>query len=308
MFAVLPATVLLIGLQTMLAGFPWIRSSAIAAPEPTPPPEAAAVATGPPTRVVVLSAASPAYHALAVPPSARRNPSASTHLMVFRAGICVLDRGLVDDHKEGVTAPDTIEESGVLERAAAAADGREAVLVETHYSSHRVAKPGVGTRADEQIQSTTTLTLLDPDHPDGLWKLTLEGGRWIRAIDVLSESSGIVVTTFVPRDGAADFRILDSSGRERLRVPESRAEALGVSSSCEGGCFVAAEMKFQDDYATLPERGIMVFDVATAKSWTYGWRYGNPEEPSSWSLGRRGVLTVNLPGETRRFDPTGRRL
>ena len=297
--------------NAMIAALPWIRSSAAAAPGPAEPATAPASSPAAPAfkdRVAVVAAGSSEYSAMATPLSVRRNSDARQRIVIFRNGVCILDRGLIEAHDESIPAPDTVQESGLLERGTAAPDGREALLVATRYESRVDVTPGSRSTARDFVRSTTTISLVDPEHPDGRWQVTLEGGRWVRSFAVLSASSGVILTTFVPRTGPTDFRMLDGNGRERLRVPESRAEALDIATTCDTGCFVAADMKLQDDIDALPERGVMIFDVAKGTSWTYGWRYGSPEEPTSWSLEPGGILTVRLPGSTKRFDATGRRL
>jgi hypothetical protein len=296
----------------VLAGLPWIRGAATAPPAPAPSAATAAdpALAPPPNRVAVLGAASPDYRMLAIPRSARTDPDASVRLLVFRGGICVLDRGLRDAHEDssaGARGTTIVQEDGIIERAAASPDGREAVVVSTRYVSRVDVTPGTTSTAGDLVRGPTTLTLVDPTHPDGRWQITLEDGRWVKDVEVLPGSSGVVVTTFVPRTGPSDLRVLDALGREKLRVPESRAETVAVRIDCAIGCFVAADVKFPEQRA-LPERGLMVFDLAHGTSWTYSWRYGGDGEPLSWALENGGILTVKLPAGTARFDPSGRRL
>jgi len=155
------------------------------------------------------------------------------------------------------------------------------------------------------VTGGTTVTLVDPAHPDGLWRVTLENARWTKDVLVLPASMGVALTTFLPRRGPTDVRILDAAGHESARVPESSAETLRIEASPEGG-HVAAEVKFRDN-AELPERGVIVFDLARGTQWTYSWRYGSDAEPLAWTLESRGILAVKLSGGTRRFDATGRK-
>src|SRR5262249_14413239 len=129
---------------------------------------------------------------------------------------------------------------------------------------------------------------------------------WVKDVEVLSGSNGVVVTTFLPRAGPADLRLLDALGREKIRIPESRAQIVSVRTDCALGCFVAADVKFHEQLA-LPERGVMLFDVARGTSWTYGWRYGDEKEPLSWDLESGGILAVKLPAGTARFDSSGQK-
>jgi hypothetical protein len=294
----------------LLAGLPWIRGSATASPEPAVSAAAAPAAPSSPNRVAVMGAGSPDYRALAIPRSVRTDPDASLRLLVFREGICVLDRGLRDAHEDstaGARGSMIVREDGIIERAAASPEGREAVVVSTRYVSRVDVTPGTTSTAGDLLRGPTTLTLVDPGHPDGRWQVTLEDGRWVKDVEVLPGSNGVVVTTFLPRTGPSDLRVLDALGREKLRVPESRAETVSVRTDCSIGCFVAADLKFPEQLA-LPERGVMVFDLARGTSWTYSWRYGGDGEPLSWALGNGGILEVKLPAGTARFDPAGRPL
>jgi len=262
-----------------------------------------------PDRVVLLSAGDPEYLALAIPGSYKSTPDAPTHLLVFRGGLCVRDLGLSDEQRKDEHATDgaaIVEQAGTIERAFVAADGRAAVFARTRYVSRVDVTPGQTSTANDTVTGDTTLTLIDPAHPGGFWSVALEDSRWAKEVLVLPASSGVVVTTFLPRNGPTDVRILDPTGHESLRVAESAAETLRIDASPEGG-HVAAEVKFRDS-ELLPERGVIVFDLAHGTQWTYAWRYGSEAEPVSWTMQSQGVLAVKLPGGTRRFDATGRKL
>jgi len=297
-------TAVLVG--SLLAGLPWLRSGSTAPRESGSQTAASQVATSP-DRIVLLAADSPDYRALAIPKSYKSHPDAAQHLLVFQGGLCVRDRGLVQAHEteNGEAGKLVMQETGVTERAYVAADGRDAVVTRTRYVSRVDLTPGKTSTADDTVKSTTTLTLIDPRHPDGLWQITLENGRWVKDLVVLPVSMGVAVTTFLPRNGPADFRILDGTGRETTQVPESSGEAIRLEAA--GGGYVAAEFAFPED-RSIWECGVMVFDVAHGTQWTYGWRYGGADEPTSWSLQDRGVLAVKLATGMRRFDATGRRL
>jgi hypothetical protein len=297
---------------SLLAGLPWMRSGSAApsgkataaAPEaPTPDaPDA-------PDRVVLVAASSSEYLALAIPRSYKTAPDAPLHLLVFRGGLCVRDHGLADakaNDGRGVEGTAIVEQTGTTQRAYVASDGRAAVVVGTRYVSRVDVSPGQKSTVNDTVTGDTTLTLVEPTHPDGRWRVTLENARWAKDVVVLPDAKGVVVTTFVPRNGPTDVRILDATGHEAIRVPETSAESMRIEASPEGG-FVAAEVTFRDN-AELPERGVIVFDLARGTQWTYGWRYGSDAEPVSWSLQREGVLAVKIPGGTHRYDPTGRKL
>ena len=299
-------TAILAGL--CLAGLPWLRQASTAPGPPSPSGAAVAVAAvDAPDRVEIVAADAPAYRALAIPRSYRTSPQAPMRLLVFRGGLCIADRGLRTEHTDGGTGRAgevVVEESGITERAAASPDGREAVVATTRYISRVDMSPGVISDANDSVQGSTTLTLIDPRHPDGRWTLTLEEGRWMRDLAVFPGSMGVAVTTFRPRNGPTDLRVLDANGRETARIPEGSAETLRIEPSADGR-HLAAEVAFPES-AKLPQRGIVVFDLLGKSQWTYGWRYGAEDEPVSWTLGETGVLSVSLAGGTKRFDATGR--
>jgi len=298
---------------SVLAGLPWVRQASVAPAEKTAKVETKASPGTPadaaPDRVVLLAADDPAYTALAIPRSFKTAPSASSHLLVFRGGLCVRDHGLEDSLTKdgrGVDGTGIVEQAGTNQRAVVAPDGRVAVVVGTRYVSRVDVTPGQTSTANDTLTGDTTLTWVDPTHPDGRWRVTLENSRWVKDLLVLANNAGVVATTFLPRNGPVDVRILDATGHESIRVPESNSETVHIEGSSDGA-FVAAEVTFRDN-PKLPERGVIVFDLAHRSQWTYGWRYGSDEEPVSWSLENRGVLAVQVPGDTRRFDATGRRL
>ncbi len=272
----------------------------LAAPRPAP------VAPPPPDRVALLASGDAEYKALAIPRSYKTAPDAPMRLLVFRGGLCVRDLGLATEQSStgnGEAGQAFVEERGSMERGFVAADARTAVIVRTHYVSRVDVTPGQTATEKDTVTGGTTLTLVDPAHPDGWWQVTLEHARWAKDVLVLPGAHGVVVTTFLPRNGPTDVRILDATGHESIRVPESAAESLRIASSPEGE-YVAADVAFRDD-PLQPERGVMVFDLAKGTHWTYGWRYGSEAEPTSWSLESHGVLAVKLSGGTKRFDATG---
>jgi hypothetical protein len=293
---------------SLLAGLPWLRSDSAVPKENGPEPAASSHVAGSPNRVVLYAADAAEYRALAIPKSYKSHPEATLHLLVFRDGLCIRDRGLVQIQETGgggEAGKLVMEETGVTERAFVAADGRGAVIAKTRYVSRVDLTPGKTSAADDTVKSVTTLTLIDPRHPDGLWQVTIEDGRWVKDLLVLPASMGVAITTFLPRTGPADLRILDADGRETTHVPESSGEAIRLEAASGG--YVAAEFAFPDD-ASVWECGVVVFDLAHGTQWTYGWRYGGGTEPTSWTLQDRGVLAVKLAKGTQRFDAAGRRL
>jgi hypothetical protein len=291
----------------LLLGLPWVRSGSVAPEASAPAPAASAQASL--DRIVMLAATDSAYRALAIPRSYKTAPSAPNRVLVFHGGLCVRDYGLVDAQSTDETGDGRthlMQETGTTRHAFVASDAQAAIITETWYDSRVDLTPGQKSTKNDTVTGTTTLTFIDPGHPDGRWRITLEQSRWVKDVLVLPAGRGVALTTFLPRTGPNDFRLLDAAGRESVRVPESSAEAMKMDVSPEGS-HVAAEFTLRDDGVT-PERGVMVFDVATKTKWMYGWRYGTDAEPLSWSLQAHGILAVKLAEGTRRFDATGRKL
>lgn len=307
MFGTLPRLTLFA--VPLLAGLMFLRSGSGAHSGPAAVPEKTPTPAG--NRVAVFAGDDPEYLAYAIPRSYKTAPEAPMHLLVFRGGLCVRDIGLVDAQNTddgGSRSPGTaiIEQTGSTARAFVAADGRAAAVVRTQYVSRVDVTPGQTSTANDTVTGGTTVKLVDPEHPDGKWQVTFENSRWTKDVVALPGSMGVAVTTFLPRNGPTDFRILDVNGREALRVAETSAETLRVEAAPEGH-HVAAELKFHEREG-FPERGVMVFDLTRLTQWTYSWRYGSDAEPLSWALEAHGVLAVKLAEGTRRFDAAGRKL
>ena len=285
---------------SLLAGPLWAHSEAAVPREKS---KTAATATD---RVVLVSVIDPDYRALAIPRAYKTAPEASKHLLVFRGGLCVRDIGLADSKNEGDNNPTHVEESGTTTRAFVAWDGSAAVIVGTRYVSRVDLTPGQKSTAGDTVTGDTTLTLIDPTHTEGRWRVTLENSRWVKDGVTLSGSKGVAVTTFLPRTGPADLRILDATGHEAIRVPESQGTAIHVNASPDGG-YVALEIAFRNSRSSW-DQGVMVFDLADGSQWTYGWKYGSEAEPLGWELQGGGILSVKQASGTRRFDPKGRKL
>ena len=291
----------------LLPGLPWLRHGSTAT-DAAPKPAEVSHASDAPDRVVLLDAGDAAYRSLAIPKTYKTAAAAPLRLLVFHGGVVIRDHGVADRSEERESGPSgqpIVEESGTAERAFVASDASRAVVCMTRYVSKVDMNPN-SDAASDPVSGTTTLTSVDPDHPDGEWRLTLESNRWLRDLIVLPNRMGVVVTSFLPRNGPADVRLLDGSGREMLRVSDASGDALRIEATADGR-FVAADVAFHDT-TSLAERGVIVFDVAHGTQWTYAWRYGSDDEPTAWSLGDGGILAVALPRGARRFDPTGRRL
>jgi hypothetical protein len=269
---------------------------------------AAAVLAVAPDRVELVSASDDAYKALAIPRTYKTAPEAPNHLLVFRGGLCIRDIGLADTQareSKGTAKSIVVEEVGTTERGAVAADGLTAAIVRTRYDSRVDLTPGQTSAENDTVTGETTVTLIDPGNPEGKWKFTLESSRWVQDFLVLGNSKGVVITTFLPRNGPKDVRVIDPTGREWLRIPESFGAALRIEASPDAG-HAAADVTFPDR-PDAPERGVIVIDLASGKQWTYGWRYGSDAEPLSWKLLDRGVLAVKLPKGTKYFDGNGKK-
>jgi len=272
------------------------------------PLAAAAILALAPDRVELLAASDDAYKALAIPRTYKTAPEAPNHLLVFRGGLCVRDIGLADTQvreSKGTGKTVIVEETGTTERAAVAPDGRAAAIVRTRYVSRVDVTPGESSTDNDTVTGETTVTLVVPASPDGKWKATLEASRWVQDFLVLGNAKGVVMTTFLPRNGPKDVRLLDPTGREWLRISESFGAALRIEASADGS-HAAAEVTFPDR-PDGPECGVVVIDLASGKQWTYGWRYGSDAEPLSWKLFDRGVLGVKFPKGTKYFDASGRK-
>ena len=291
----------------LVPGLPWLRSSSTAAEAPAKTAEVSHAADAP-DRVVLLDASDAAYAALAIPRSYKTAAAAPLRLLVFHGGAVVRDHGVADRREERESGPagrSLVEESGTAERAFVAADASRAIVCMTRYVSKVDMNPDSDAATSDPVTGTTTLTSVDPEHPDGEWRLTLENGRWLRDLIVLPKKMGVVVMSFLPRNGPADVRLLDGTGREMVRVSDASGDALRIEATADGR-FAAADVAFHDT-ASFSERGVIVFDVAHGSQWTYGWRYGSDDEPTAWSLRDGGILTVSLPRGERRYDSTGRR-
>ena len=121
-------------------------------------------------RVVLLGAGDDEYRALAIPRSYKTAPQAPMHLLVFRRGLCVRDIGLADTQQSGEHGTPTtaiVEETGKTERAYVAADGQSAVVQRTRYVSRVDVTPGQKSTVNDTVTGDTTLTLIDPEHPNG---------------------------------------------------------------------------------------------------------------------------------------------
>lgn len=261
-----------------------------------------------PDRVVLLDASDPVYAGLAVPDVARFAPASRTRLVVFRDGRCVLDRGLREERRAGPRSDrkETLVETGLVEQAYVAPDGRAALLVTVRYrDSVDLAETGPA-RDGEGLRGKTSLAWIDPAHPDGRWRFDLEPGRFVVKAIVLSRGQGAALSTSDVDGGAADFRLVGTDGRVVFTIPVDRASTGDVVAT-EAGGFVAVDLAYRPGDG-VPDRGVLVLDLLQGREWTYTWDYGSEREPLGWTLENTGILDVRLPGRTVRFDRNGRPL
>ena len=177
-------TALLAG--ALLAGLPWVRSaSTVPRDESAAPGKATSTA---PDRVVLLEAGDADYRALAIPRSYKSAPDALRHLLVFHGGLCVRDFGLADVSESGDSDRGNgrvAQEIGKTVRAFVARDASAGVVLRTRYDSRVDLTPGQTSTAGDTVTGDTTVTLVDPTHPDGRWRVTLEDSRWAKDVLVL---------------------------------------------------------------------------------------------------------------------------
>lgn len=283
-------------------------SIAILAPakaRPVEPPPAADFAPSPDRipadGVRILANTDEEYRSLRERTVRRVAPDAPSRLVVFSGGVPVLDRGLrLAKRIAGGGDPASPVEEGIAEDAVVSPDGRFAVLATTRY--RRAAPSGQELGVPRGV---TDVVWIDPAHPEGLWSVRLEDGRWIRRIVPLSARHGVALSTLVDPDSReGDFRIFGPEGIEELRIPESEAVASDIVVTAEGA-FVGIDLLFASRPG-LPDRGVAVLDRAYGKRWTYTWSYGAEDEPKSWKLEDSGILEVTTPKNLRRFDRAGK--
>lgn len=250
----------------------------------------------------------PEYLRLESPSEIQIAPEARSHLVVFRAGTPVLDRGMRRERR-AVAPPrggaGSWMEEGVLEEAQVSADGRLAVVISTRYRRAVETKRGEAD-SDTPSASRTELTWIDAEHPSGRWTVALEEGRWVRKVIPLPMKRAIAVSTFLGPDDPADLRLYEPGGREVLRMSEDEASVADMTATSLGG-FLAVDLKFPPRRG-MPDRGLVVLDLLHGTRWTYAWSYGGEGEPVSWHLEDTGILEVKIPGASLRYDRNGKLL
>jgi hypothetical protein len=257
-----------------------------------------------PDRVVLVTADEPEYALLAREAQSRTNPGAGSRLLVMKDFACVLDRGvLTETHQDPSGKTDVIQETGVVENAWVASDGRGALVATLRYRDRVRLAEGTAPLGDDDFVGTTTLTWVEPSFPGGRFEVALEPGRVVRDAVALPLGFGAAVSTQVYDAPVADFRLYDLDGRVTMRVPEEEAATANIVATATGG-FVAADLALATQRG-LPDRAVRVYDVVRGTWWNYTWSYGSPEEPVSWTLDDAGVLELRFPGALRRYDRGG---
>lgn len=262
---------------------PWIRGAA--AREATPPPEPPAR----PDRVALLTLSDPAYARIQIPENARVAPSAVERLLVYRKGVCIVDRGLRSIRQP---APSGGGEMGLAEIASVAPDAAGAAIVITRWEA----------RVDANVVDSR-IVWIDPLHPDGAWSVKLEPGRQVKEILALSASFGVAAATFTEGDPLVDLRMYGPDGRERSRSDARTGSVVDLAVSDDGG-FLGADLALPPQEGG-PDRGIVVSDLVRGTRWQFTWRYGSEDEPKSWYLATGGILELRTAGDLLRFDSVG---
>lgn len=258
--------------------------------------------------VRIFSKSDGEYASLSIPARAQLFPEADERLVVFRDGAPVFDRGLRVSTQVTGTIRDAAGEleEGVAEDAVVSADAQFALLATTHFRRPAL-KSGEPRETPRRATGVTELIWIDADHPQGLWTVPLENGRWIKSIVPLAPRRGVAVSTVADPDEAdADMRILGPEGMELLRIRETEGSTTQLVTT-PLGAFLAVDLLYPDRLG-MPNEGITVLDLTYDTRWTYTWTYGDDAEPLSWKLDDTGVLQVTTPAAVRSFDRKGKPL
>jgi hypothetical protein len=216
----------------------------------------------------------------------------------------VLDRGVLSEtHQDPSGKAEVVQESGVVETAWVAADGRGALVATLRYRDRVRLGEGPAPAGDDDFVGTTTLTWIEPSFPEGRFEVALEPGRIVRDAVALPLGFGVALSTQVYDAPVGDFRLYDLDGRVTMRVPEDEASTANIVAPNAGG-FVAVDLALAARRG-LPDRAVRVYDLMRGTSWDYAWSYGSPEEPVAWALDDAGVLELRFPGAARRYDRGG---
>ena len=253
-------------------------------------------------RVEILAVDDPAYAALKIPAAVRVHPESATHLVVFRDGEPILDRGLVARRKASAAQdPGVVEERGFVEYANVAPDRSAAVVRQTRFTGRMAVG---GDKEGASLKGRERLTFIDPDHPGGRWSVDLPEGRFVREMVVAPLASGAAAILTDAAGLGGELRLLDAAGKEISRIAPPQGEAVDVAVAPDAPV-VAVDIAYAAG-AGFPDRAIVVFDMTAGTHWRHEWKYGDDDEPKSWSLDADGSLVLQVPGGVRRLDREGR--
>jgi hypothetical protein len=248
----------------------------------------------------------PQYAELRVEPGDRTHPEAAERLVVFHGGRAVLDLGLRSEQR---LVPASEAQGGVpleegeLDSAEFSPDGRSAAILSTRYRRAAAPQDPLDSREAPRPTGETTVTFVDARHPEARFSVPIEKGRWVKAVLALAGGHGLALSTTAGLDAPADLEFFGPDGRMSHHVPEAEASVKGLTAT-ENGAFLAVDLAYPPHHG-LPDRGVLVLDLLTAKRWTYRWSYGADNEPTSWALDESGILEVRLPGQVARYDRSG---
>ena len=250
--------------------------------------------------IVLINRDSPDYAALDISPAITSYAEAALRLVVFRDDSIVFDHGLRDDGYQprnpagSVKNRPLFEGRTVTDAVELAPDGLTAILIET-----RIAPP----KKDGKLEGDVGITWIDPGHPQGRWSLDLPAGRFVSHIHVLDGQAGFVLMTATPDSEGADFTLYNEKGETEYRLDDVVGKVLDFRITRAAG-FIGLDIAYPERPG-LPDRALLVLDRLQNARWHYAWTYGDPGEPTDWTLMDNGVLEIRIPGKTMRFDRTG---
>jgi hypothetical protein len=261
-----------------------------------------------PDRVAVYAVSDGDYTRLTIPEAARTVPESPTRLVVFHGGRVIVDRGLRTDvalssapRVAGATAE---REDLYTENAEVPADGWFGVLYGSRVRETLSLGGEHGREPSAPTVASTEIVWIDPEHPRGRWKVTLEGGRMLTSVVPISHAMGVAVSTVTEPGGVADLRIYDRDGKVQFTLPDRSASTVSIRATANGA-FLAADLAYAGG-ERAKDRGILVVDLLQGATWTYAWSYGGSEEPLSWELLDSGILEVRTPAATLQYDRSGK--
>ena len=220
-----------------------------------------------PTAWCLLAAGDTEYTRAGHPPLAtRRPPRRRCTSSCSAAALCVRDLGLARARRQRAPACDGRRgrSSRRRERSSARSSpttDATAVVVKTRYVSRVDVTPGQTSTANDTVTGDTTLTLIDPAHPDGWWHVVLESARWAKDVLVLPGSAGVALTTFLPETGPPTFASSMRRGTSRFASPNPQPKRCVSKHSPEGA---TCRGRSRASATRRPARsaGVIVFDLA----------------------------------------------